>query len=97
MHCVDLGKSFHISIYLQKLASVQPITSPVKFAHSPCTDPPGMQSVEAGGYSAAEMAAWEAAQLARINRMAAQSRQAEGFHMAGETAAWNTAQSGQVA
>ena len=27
MHCVDLGESFHMSIYLQNLASIQPRTS----------------------------------------------------------------------
>ena len=38
MHCVDLGESFQDSyyfqthIYLQNLASIQPRTSPVKFA-----------------------------------------------------------------
>ena len=41
VHCVDLGESFHMSIYLQNLASIQSRTSPVKFARSPCTDPPG--------------------------------------------------------
>ena len=40
VHCVDLGESFPTSIYLQKSASIQPRTSPVKFARSPCTDPP---------------------------------------------------------
>ena len=34
MHCVDLGKSFPTSIYLQNLASIQPRTSLVKFAAS---------------------------------------------------------------
>ena len=29
------------SIYLQNVASIQPRTSLVKFARSPCTDPPG--------------------------------------------------------
>ena len=43
VHCVDLGESFPTSIYLQNLASIQPRTSPVKFARSPCTDPPGGQ------------------------------------------------------
>ena len=46
VHCVDLGESFPTSIYLQNLASIQPRTSLVKFAHSPCTesttDPPGI-------------------------------------------------------
>ena len=31
MHCVDLGESFPTSIYLQKSASIQPRTSPLKF------------------------------------------------------------------
>ena len=31
------------SIYLQNLASIQPRTSPFKFARSPRTDPPGFQ------------------------------------------------------
>ena len=34
MHCVDLGESFQSHIYLQNLASIQPRTSPVKFAAS---------------------------------------------------------------
>ena len=38
---VDLGESFPTHIYLQKSASIQPRTIPVKFARSPCTDPPG--------------------------------------------------------
>merc|ERR1711937_848985 len=38
VHCVDLGESFPTSIYLQNLASIQPITSPLKFARSPRTD-----------------------------------------------------------
>ena len=41
MRCVDLGESFQTQIYLQNLASTQPRTSPVKFARSPRTDPPG--------------------------------------------------------
>ena len=32
VHCVDLGESFQTHIFLQNLASVQPRTSPVKFA-----------------------------------------------------------------
>ena len=32
MHCVDLGESFQTRIYLQNLASIQPRTSPIKFA-----------------------------------------------------------------
>ena len=35
VHCVDLGKSFPTHSFLQKLASIQPITSLVKFARSP--------------------------------------------------------------
>ena len=34
VHCVDLGESFQIHILLQNLASMQPRTSPVKFARS---------------------------------------------------------------
>ena len=34
VHCVDLGESFHTHIYLQNLASIQPRTSPLKFAAS---------------------------------------------------------------
>ena len=34
MHCVDLGEIFPTNIYLQNLASIQPRTSPVKFARS---------------------------------------------------------------
>ena len=41
MHCVDLGESFPTHIYLQNLASIQPRTSPFKFARSPRTDTPG--------------------------------------------------------
>ena len=32
VHCVDLGESFQTHIFLQNLASIQPRTSPVKFA-----------------------------------------------------------------
>ena len=32
VHSVDLGESFQTHIYLQNLASIQPRTSPVKFA-----------------------------------------------------------------
>ena len=34
VHCVDLGESFQTHIYLKILASIQPRTSPVKFAAS---------------------------------------------------------------
>ena len=34
VHCVDLGESFQKHIYLQNLASIQPRTSPLKFAAS---------------------------------------------------------------
>ena len=37
VHCVDLGESFQTHVYLQNLASIQPRTSPLKFARS--TDP----------------------------------------------------------
>ena len=43
MHCVDLGESFPTSIHVHNLASIQPITSLVKFARSPRTDLPGLQ------------------------------------------------------
>ena len=43
MHCVDLGESFQTHIFLQHLASMQQRTSPVKFARSPRTDPPGVK------------------------------------------------------
>ena len=39
MHRVDLGESFPTHILLQNLASIQPLTSPIKFARSPRTDP----------------------------------------------------------
>ena len=32
VHCVDLGESFQTHIFLQKLASIQPRTSPVNLA-----------------------------------------------------------------
>ena len=35
MHCVDLVESFQTQIYLQNLASIQPRTSPLKFAGDP--------------------------------------------------------------
>ena len=41
VHCVDLAESFQMHIYLQNLASLQPRTSLVKYARSPCADPPG--------------------------------------------------------
>ena len=34
MHSVDLGESFRTHIFLQNLASIQPRTSPLKFAAS---------------------------------------------------------------
>ena len=39
---------FSIIIYWQKSASIQPRTSPVKFARSPCTDPPGTSGMWQG-------------------------------------------------
>ena len=42
VHCVDLGESFQTHIYLQNFVSIQPRTSPVKFAASrdkPVTSP----------------------------------------------------------
>ena len=32
VHCVDLGESFQTHIFLENLASIQPRTSPLKFA-----------------------------------------------------------------
>ena len=43
VHRVDLGESVPTHILLQNLASTQPLTSPVKFARSPRTDPPGQE------------------------------------------------------
>ena len=51
VHCVDLGESFHMSIYLQNLASIQPRTSLVKFARSPCTDPTNEVDAHAAEWS----------------------------------------------
>ena len=34
VHCVDLGERFQTHIYFQNLASIQPRTSPLKFARS---------------------------------------------------------------
>ena len=34
VHCVDLGESFQTHIFLQNFASIQPRTSPAKFARS---------------------------------------------------------------
>ena len=46
MHCVDLGERFQtiFQFWLQRSAAIQPKTSPVKFAHSPCTDSPYTES-----------------------------------------------------
>ena len=51
VHSVDLGESFPTSVCLQKLASIQPRTSLVKFARSPRTYPPGVLHATRGrGY-----------------------------------------------
>ena len=48
VHCVDLGESFPTHILLQNLASIQLLTSPVKFARSPrAWQSPPIQVVEA--------------------------------------------------
>ena len=39
VHCVDLGESFQTHIYFQNLASIQPRTSPPKFARSLAVQP----------------------------------------------------------
>ena len=44
MHYVDLGESFPTNIYLQNLASIQPITSPFKFARSPRAQIPQVET-----------------------------------------------------
>ena len=41
VNLLDLAKSFPTNIFLQNLASIQPITSLVEFARSPRTGPPG--------------------------------------------------------
>ena len=41
VHWVDLGASFPKHIFLRNLASIQPLTSPFKFARSPRTYLPG--------------------------------------------------------
>ena len=41
VHFVDLDETFPTSIDLQNLASIQRRTSPLRFARSPRTDPPG--------------------------------------------------------
>ena len=61
VHCVDLGESVQthiLIIFLQNLVSMQPRTSLVKFARSPCTvriiiiiiftDPPGADTIKRG-------------------------------------------------
>ena len=50
LYCIDLGESVQVRIYLKKSASIQPRTSPAKFARSPRTDPRGR--TEAGGDAA---------------------------------------------
>ena len=42
VHCVDLGESFPTHFYLQNLASIQPRTSPLKFARSSRAEPRGI-------------------------------------------------------
>ena len=44
---MDLGENFSTHIFLQNLASIQLITSLVKFARSPRTYPPGSREAEA--------------------------------------------------
>ena len=47
MHCVDLGESFPTHSYLQNLASIQPRTSPLKFAGSLRSQGPEEPTVDA--------------------------------------------------
>ena len=63
VYCVDLGESFQTHIYLQNSASIQPRTSPVKFARSPneCSSPadraaPSLTAKENLSASAADVA-----------------------------------------
>ena len=49
MHCVDLGESFPTHIYLQKFASIQLRTSPLKFAASVPSDLPRTGQPSYGG------------------------------------------------
>ena len=46
MHCVDRGESLQTRIYLQHLASIQPRTSPLKFADFECAARPVIQCKE---------------------------------------------------
>ena len=60
MHCVDLGESFQTHIYLQKLVSIQPRKSPVKFARSSSIEPaiaPKRRSLRMSAFAKAQ--AWE--------------------------------------
>ena len=65
VHCVDLDESFPTHIYLQNLASIQPRTSPVKFARSGCISKRCSQASE--GTPAASPPASSARRLIRGN------------------------------
>ena len=70
MHCVDLGESFQTHIYLQDFASIQPRTSPVKFARSsPRSSPSGSAVLEVRkDPDAADLRLWAAYFLAESAR-----------------------------
>ena len=55
VHFVDLGKSFPTHIYLQNLASIQPRTSPLKFARTRCV---GTRHLGSGAVRPARPSAW---------------------------------------
>ena len=52
MHCVDLGESFQTQIFLQNLASIQPRTSPLKFARSSARAPAARSHAHRADFSA---------------------------------------------
>ena len=52
VHCVDLGESFQTHVYLQNFASIQPRTSPVKFArpsNAAASGPPARAGAKTAG------------------------------------------------
>ena len=55
MHCVDLGESFQTHIFLLNFASIQPRTSPVKFARSSESPPRGHGSSGGNKHRSAAM------------------------------------------
>ena len=81
VHCVDLGESFQTHIFLQNFVSIQPRTSPVKFAASrdvTVTVRPGLQrdlaSLPVGGPPVADSAKDAEKEPARSRRGAFDSQ-----------------------